>query len=75
MRAFWEQTGVLLPICRLAVSGNIDAEIAEKLNVTEASVQSGGMTWLLHFLKLNSESIDSASIWFPHVTLIVKAEM
>jgi ATP/maltotriose-dependent transcriptional regulator MalT len=48
---FWEQTEVLLPIYRLAASGISDAEIAEKLNITEASVQSC-MAWLLHFLKL-----------------------
>jgi DNA-binding NarL/FixJ family response regulator len=36
MRVFWEQTGVLLPIYRLAASGTSDAEIAEKLRITEA---------------------------------------
>ena len=55
MRVFWEQTGVLLPIYRLAASGTSDAEIAEKLHITEASVQSC-MTWLLHFLKLPTRS-------------------
>jgi DNA-binding CsgD family transcriptional regulator len=51
MRVFWEQTGVLLAIYRLAASGCSDAEIAEKLDITEPSVQSC-MTWLWHFLKL-----------------------
>ncbi len=51
MHVFGEQTGVLLPIYRLAASGTSDAEITEKLNITEANVQSC-MTWLLHFLKL-----------------------
>ena len=53
MRVFWEQTGVLLPIYRLAASGTSDAEIADKLNVTEATVLRC-MTWLLHFLKLTT---------------------
>lgn len=62
MRVFWEQTGVLLPIYRLAARGTSDAEIAEKLNITEASVHRC-VTWLLHFLKLSTrnQSIQHAA--------------
>lgn len=55
MRVFWEQTGTLLSIYRLAASGSSNAEIAGKLNVTEANVQNC-MTWLLHFLKLTTRN-------------------
>ena len=55
MRVFWEQTGVLLPIYRLAGQGFSDADIANKLNITELKVQSC-LTWLLRFLKLNHRS-------------------
>ena len=52
MRVYWEQTGVLLPIYRLAGEGFSDADIANKLNITELKVQSC-MAWLLRFLRLN----------------------
>ena len=52
MRVFWEQTGVLLPIYRLAGHGFSDADIANRLNITELEVQSC-MAWLLRFLRLN----------------------
>jgi hypothetical protein len=55
MRVFWEQTGVLLPIYRLAGQGFSDADIASKLNITQLNVQSC-MAWLLRFLKLNHRS-------------------
>lgn len=55
MRVFWEQTGVLLPIYRLAGQGFSDADIASKLNITELNVRNC-MTWLLRFLKLNQRS-------------------
>ena len=51
MRVFWEQTGVLLSIYRLAGQGLSDCEIAAKLSITELKVQSC-MAWLLHFLKM-----------------------
>jgi DNA-binding CsgD family transcriptional regulator len=51
MRVFWEQTGILLPVYRLAGAGLDDRDIAIKLNVTEERVQTC-MTWLLHFLEL-----------------------
>jgi DNA-binding NarL/FixJ family response regulator len=51
MRIFWEQTGVLLPIYRLAGEGFSEAEIASKLNTTEREVQSC-IAWLLRFLNL-----------------------
>jgi len=55
MRAFWEQTGVLLPIYRLAGQGLSDCEIANKLSITEVKVQSC-MAWLLHFLKMSDRN-------------------
>lgn len=51
MRVFWERTGVLGPIYRLAGQGLSDMDIATKLNLTEITVQ-GCVAWLLHFLKL-----------------------
>ena len=51
MRVFWEQTGVLLLIYRLAGHGLSDGEIASKLEITESKVQSC-IAWLLHFLKI-----------------------
>jgi len=50
--SYWEQTGVLLPVYRLAGQGFSDADIANKLNITELKVQSC-MAWLLRFLRLN----------------------
>lgn len=55
MRVFWEQTGVLLPIYRLAGQGFSNADIANRLNITELKVQSC-MAWLLRFLRLNHRS-------------------
>ena len=52
MRVFWEQTGVLLPIYRLAGRGMSDNDIAAKLSITKVEVQSC-MAWLLHFLQMN----------------------
>jgi DNA-binding NarL/FixJ family response regulator len=51
MRVFWEQTGVLLPIYRLAGQGLSDCEIAAELSITEIKVHSC-MAWLLHFLRM-----------------------
>ena len=51
MRVFWEQTGVLLLIYRLAGQGLSDGEIANKLEIAESKVQSC-IAWLLHFLKI-----------------------
>jgi hypothetical protein len=51
MRVFWEQTGVLLPIYRLAGQGLSDREIAAKLSIAEVTVQNC-TAWLLHFLKM-----------------------
>lgn len=55
MRVFWEQTGVLLPIYRLAGKGLSDCEIAAKLGITELKVQSC-MAWILHFLKMTDRN-------------------
>jgi DNA-binding NarL/FixJ family response regulator len=55
MRVFWEQTGVLLPIYRLAAKGLSDCDIAAKLSITELKVQSC-MAWLLHFLKMTDRN-------------------
>ena len=51
MRVFWERTGVLGPIYRLAGQGLSDVDIANKLNLTEIKVQEC-VAWILHFLKL-----------------------
>jgi hypothetical protein len=55
MRVFWEQVGILMPIYRLSGQGLSDADIATKLSVTEAKVQSC-IAWLMHFLKLTSRN-------------------
>jgi DNA-binding NarL/FixJ family response regulator len=55
MRVFWEQTGVLLPIYRLAAQGLSDCDIANKLSITELKVQNC-MAWLLHFLKMSDRN-------------------
>jgi DNA-binding CsgD family transcriptional regulator len=55
MRVFWEQTGVLLPIYRLAGQGLSDCDIANKLSITELRVQSC-IAWLLHFLKMTDRN-------------------
>lgn len=55
MRVFWEQTGVLLPIYRLAGQGLRDCDIAAKLSITELKVQSC-TAWLLHFLKMTDRN-------------------
>lgn len=47
------QIGVLGPTYRLAGRGLSDSDIADKLRVTEVTVQSC-MTWILHFLKVTS---------------------
>jgi hypothetical protein len=39
MRVYWERIGVLGPIYRLAGKGFNDREIADKLNITEITVQ------------------------------------
>jgi DNA-binding NarL/FixJ family response regulator len=53
MRCFWEQIGVLGPVYRLMGRGLGDNDIAQKLGVTELSVQNC-ITWMLHFLRLNT---------------------
>jgi DNA-binding NarL/FixJ family response regulator len=53
MRCFWEQTGVLGPICRLLGQGLNDGDIASKLDLTELKVQSC-VAWILHFLNLKT---------------------
>jgi DNA-binding NarL/FixJ family response regulator len=70
MRVFWEQTGVLLLIYRLAGQGLSDCEIANKLSITEVKVQSC-MAWLLHFLKMSDRNqlIAYASPATPLVSL------
>jgi DNA-binding NarL/FixJ family response regulator len=64
MRVFWERTGVLGPIYRLAGQGLSDVDIANKLNLTEVKVQ-GCVAWILHFLKFTDriELIRYASVW------------
>lgn len=53
MRSFWEQTGVLGPIYRLAAKGLSDNDIALKLNQPEGKVRAC-IAWILHFLKLKN---------------------
>lgn len=55
MRVFWEQTGLLLPIYRLAGQGLSDRDIAAKLSITELRVESC-IAWLLHFLKMTDRN-------------------
>jgi DNA-binding NarL/FixJ family response regulator len=53
MRCFWEQIGLLGPIYRLVGKGMSDPDIAEKLEVSDLSVQ-GCIAWMLRFLKFTS---------------------
>jgi DNA-binding NarL/FixJ family response regulator len=53
MRCFWEQMGVLGPIYRLLGQGLNDGDIAGKLNLTEARVQSC-IAWTVRFLNLKN---------------------
>jgi DNA-binding NarL/FixJ family response regulator len=66
MRAFWEKLGVLGPIYRLVGRGVSDADIANKLNLTEPNVQSY-IAWTLHFLRLTdrNELVRHASLQRP----------
>jgi DNA-binding NarL/FixJ family response regulator len=66
MRAFWEKLGVLGPIYRLVGQGVSDADIANKLNLTEPNVQ-GCIAWTLHFLRLmdRNELARHASLQRP----------
>jgi DNA-binding NarL/FixJ family response regulator len=52
MRCFWEQTGRLGLIYRSLGQGLSDDDIAKKLNLTEASVQTC-IAWIV-FLKLKN---------------------
>ena len=53
MRCYWEQIGILGPVYRLMGRGLGDNDIAQKLGVTELSVQHC-ITWMLHFLRLDT---------------------
>jgi DNA-binding NarL/FixJ family response regulator len=53
MQCFWEQIGVLGPIYRLASRGLSDGDIADKLDLTEVTVQSC-VTWILRFLQFTT---------------------
>ena len=66
MRAFWEKLGVLGPIYRLVGQGVSDADIANKLNLTEPNVQSC-IAWTLHFLRLTDRNqlVRHASLQRP----------
>lgn len=67
MRVFWERTGVLGPIYRLAGQGLSDVDIANKLNLTELKVQ-GCVAWILHFLKLTDRSNSYGTLRFGQPT-------
>jgi DNA-binding NarL/FixJ family response regulator len=49
MRCHWEKLGVLGPIYTLLSQGLTDREIANRLNITEATV-CNCIAWLVHFL-------------------------
>jgi len=51
MRSFWQQTGILGPIYRLVGEGLNDADIALKLDLTQAKVR-GCVAWIVRFLEL-----------------------
>jgi DNA-binding NarL/FixJ family response regulator len=70
MRIFWEKTGVLLPIYRLAGQGFSEAEIASKVNTAERDVHSC-IAWLLRFLNLTDRGqlIQYASRRAPRLAL------
>lgn len=55
MRCHWEKIGVLGPIYKLAGLGISDHAIADRLNLSEETVQ-GCISWLLHFLKYQTRA-------------------
>lgn len=55
MRVFWEKVGALGRIYRLAGRGLSDSDIANKLNVDEARVQSC-ISWILRFLQFTTRA-------------------
>jgi hypothetical protein len=61
--AFWEEVGILGPVCHLASQGLSDREIASALNITELNAQ-GCVAWILHFLQFTDrkELIRYASV-------------
>jgi len=63
MRMYWEKTGILAPVFRMAGQGFSDAEIASRLNTSEANVQSR-VHWIMHFLQFSDriELIQCASV-------------
>jgi len=63
MRAYWERTGILVPVFRLAGQGFSDGEIASRLNTSEVNVQ-GCVDWIMHFLQFSDrmELIQYASV-------------
>ena len=56
MRCFWEQIGVLAPIYGLVGRGLGNSDMANKLGVTELSVESC-IAWMLHFLLTSREEL------------------
>jgi DNA-binding NarL/FixJ family response regulator len=55
VRCHWEKLGVLGPIYGLASQGLSDRSIANKLDLTEVTVNNC-VSWLLHFLKCRNRA-------------------
>jgi DNA-binding NarL/FixJ family response regulator len=52
MRVYWERIGLLGPIYRLVGKGFNDREIADKLHITEITVQDC-ISWMLYSFKMH----------------------
>jgi DNA-binding NarL/FixJ family response regulator len=52
MRVCWEETGILVPVFRLAGQGFNDGEIASRLNTSEVNVQRC-VAWIMLFLQFS----------------------
>jgi ATP/maltotriose-dependent transcriptional regulator MalT len=55
MQAFWEKLGVLGPIYRMVGEGLTDAEIGNRIKITENTV-TNCVSWIMHSLEITSRS-------------------
>ena len=55
MQVFWEKTGILGPVYRLAGRGWSDVEIASNLDITEGRVHHY-VVWMQRFLHCNNRN-------------------